>query len=103
MLDAIVDHRKNPDVAISQNDQVKIGNGKDVVSHPTHDWELCCEWKDSSTSWKKLSYLKELHPLQVAEFALAVGIVDEPAFNWWVPWVLKKKDRIISLVKCQST
>ncbi|KAL7476932.1 hypothetical protein ACHAW6_002756, partial [Cyclotella cf. meneghiniana] len=65
-------------------------------------WELCCEWKDGNTSWQKLSDLKESHPLQVADFALAVGIADVPAFNWWVSWVLKKRDRIISLVKCRS-
>ena len=29
-------------------------------------------------------------------------IADEPAFNWWVSWVLKKRDRIISLVKRRS-
>ena len=99
MLDAIVDFRKDPDVAISRNDQVKIVNGKKVVSHSTPGWELCCEWKDGSTSWQKLSDLKESHPLQVAEFALAAGIANEPAFNWWVSWVLKKRDRIIFLVK----
>ncbi|KAL7476293.1 hypothetical protein ACHAW6_002165, partial [Cyclotella cf. meneghiniana] len=97
MLDAIVDFRKDPDVAISWNDQVKIINGKKIVSHSTRGWELCCEWKDGSTSWQKLSDLKESHPIQVAEFALAVGIANEPAFNWWVTWVLKKRDWIISL------
>ncbi|KAL7481617.1 hypothetical protein ACHAW6_007296 [Cyclotella cf. meneghiniana] len=94
MLEAIVDNRKNPDVAISLNDQVKIVNGKKVVSHSTRGWKLCCEWKDGN--------LMESHPLQVAEFSLAVGIADEPAFNWWVTWVLKKRVRIISLVKHQS-
>ena len=44
-----------------------------------------------------------MHPLQVAEFALATGIADEPAFNWWVSWILKKRDQIISLVKHRST
>ncbi len=102
MLDAIVDFRKDPIVAISRNNQVKIVNGKKVVSRSTKGWELCCEWKDSSTSWQKLSNLKESHPLQVAEFPLATGIADEPAFNWWVTWVLKKRDRIISLVKRRS-
>ncbi|KAL7474122.1 hypothetical protein ACHAW6_000116, partial [Cyclotella cf. meneghiniana] len=81
MLDTIVDFRKNPNVAISWNDQVKIVNGKKVVSRSTCGWELCCEWKDDSTSWQKLANLKELHPLQVAEFALAAGIADEQAFN----------------------
>ncbi|KAL7477982.1 hypothetical protein ACHAW6_003771, partial [Cyclotella cf. meneghiniana] len=33
----------------------------------------------------------------VAEFELATGIADEPAFNWWVTWVLKKRHWIISL------
>ena len=94
MLDAIVDFRKNPNVAISPNDQVKIVNGKKVVSCSTCGWELCCEWKNSSTSWQKLSDLKESQPLQVAEFTLAAGIANEPAFNWWVSWVLKKRDRI---------
>ena len=31
MLDTIMDYRKNPNVAISWNDQVKIINGKKVV------------------------------------------------------------------------
>jgi hypothetical protein len=31
------------------------------------------------------------------------GIAGEPAFNWWVGWVIEKQDRIISLVKRQST
>ena len=81
MLDTIVDERKNPDVAISWNNQVKIINSKKVVSFSTRGWELCCEWKDDSSSWQKLSDLKESHPLRVAGFTLATGIADEPAFN----------------------
>ncbi|KAL7476000.1 hypothetical protein ACHAW6_001889 [Cyclotella cf. meneghiniana] len=81
MLDAIMDYQKNPNVAVSRNNQVKVVGGKKVVSRSTRSWELCHEWKDGSTSWKKLSNLKESHPIQVAEFALAAGIADEPAFN----------------------
>jgi hypothetical protein len=33
---------------------------------------------------------------------MAQGIDHEPAFNWWVPHVLKKCDRIIPLV-CKRT
>ena len=81
MLDTIIDFRKNPDVAISRSDQVKTMNGKKVVSCSTRGWELCCECKDGSTFWQKLSVLKESHPLHVAEFALAVGIANQSAFN----------------------
>ena len=31
------------------------------------------------------------------------GLDHEPAFNWWVPHVLKKRDRIISLVRKWTT
>ncbi len=32
-----------------------------------------------------------------------MGINHEPAFDWWVPHVLKKHDRIISaVVKCSA-
>ena len=43
----------------SWNDQVKIGNGKKVVSHSTRGREVLCEWKDGGTSLQKLSDLKE--------------------------------------------
>ncbi len=60
---------------------------------------ICCRWKNGSTSWEKLSDLKESHPVQVAEFAIQAGVALEPGFNWWVFRVLKKRDAIISLVK----
>eukprot|EP00804_Cyclotella_cryptica_P009986 CCRYP_015410-RA/>CCRYP_015410-RA protein AED:0.07 eAED:-0.02 QI:0/0/0/0.66/0.5/0.66/3/0/553 len=102
LLDAIVDYRKDPSVAVAWKDQVSVVDGKKTVKRSTKGWELCCEWKDGSTSWQKLSDLKDSHPLQVAEFAFAAQIVDEPAFNWWVKRVLKKRDRIFSLVKRRS-
>jgi hypothetical protein len=46
-----------------------------------------------------LADLKESYPVQVAEDAVNNKIVSEPAFTWWVPHVLKKRDRIIQKVK----
>ena len=65
----------------------------------TAGWHLCVQWLDDSTSWQSLKDLKESYPLQVAEYAVAQGIDTEPAFNWWVPFVLGKRERIIKLVK----
>ena len=62
-------------------------------------WELLVKWKDESESWIKLSDLKESHLIEVAEFAKAQGIDDEPAFAWWVPYTLRKRDIILSAVK----
>jgi hypothetical protein len=102
LLDVIVDYHMDPSMAVARNNQVTVIDGKKIVKRSTRGWELCCEWKDGSTSWQKLSNLKESHPLQVAEFTFAVQIADEPAFNWWVSWILKKRVWIASLVKHRS-
>jgi hypothetical protein len=52
-----------------------------------------------STSWENLADLKESHPIETAKCAKIHGIDYEPAFNWWVPPILKKRDCIISLVR----
>eukprot|EP00957_Ditylum_brightwellii_P148889 11335677-Ditylum_brightwellii.AAC.1 len=45
--------------------------------------------------------MKELHPIEVAEFAKARGIHDKPAFAWRIPYVLRKRDIILSKLKAQ--
>ncbi len=42
--------------------------------------------------------MKESNPVQVAEYATACNIAEEPAFAWWVPYVLRKRDVIVSAV-----
>ena len=42
-----------------------------------------------------IKILKNLNPIEVAEFAVAGGIDKEPAFTWWVPYTLRRRDRII--------
>ena len=86
--------------AITHDGQTTVrADGWTYMKRSTIGWHLCCQWKDGSMSWENLSDLKSLHPVETAEFAKLWGIDGEPAFNWWVPHVLKKRDRIISLVK----
>jgi len=99
LLDEIVDHRRLP-TAIKLADQKVIrANGRTYLKRSTIGWQICCQWKDGSSSWENLSDLKESHPIETSEYAKIIGIDHEPAFNWWVPHILKKRDRIISLVK----
>jgi hypothetical protein len=51
----------------------------------TQGWSLLVNWKDGTESWVKLAELKDSCPIELAEFAKALGIADEPAFAWWVP------------------
>ncbi len=102
ILDEIIDYRKDMAVAISDDERyIVAANGNRHPRQMTKRWELCILWKDKSTSWVALKDLKEGNPLQVAEFAIANGIANEPAFTWWIKDTLKKRDRIISAIKTQ--
>jgi len=59
------------------------------------------KWKDESTSWETLADLKESYPIQVAEYAVYQSIDNEPAFAWWVPYTLRKRNQIIAAVNKQ--
>ena len=40
--------------------------------------------------------IKDSYPVKLAEYTVENIILDEPAFAWWVKFVLRKRDRIIS-------
>ena len=58
-------------------------------------------WKDGSEKWIPLKDLKESNPVEVAEFAKARSIDNEPAFAWWVPNTIRKQDVIIAKLKAR--
>ncbi len=37
--------------------------------------------------------------MQVSEYVISCGTQNEPAFAWWVPYVMCKRDVIVSAVK----
>ena len=43
--------------------------------------------------------MKESYPVQTCECSILVRICEEPAFAWWTPYVIKKRNRIIARVK----
>ena len=43
--------------------------------------------------------VRDIFNIEVAEYAIANKIHEEPAFAWWVPSTLKKRNRFISKVK----
>ena len=61
--------------------------------------QILIQWKDGSTTWSKLKDVKDLYPVELAEFAVQNKIDSKPAFAWWLPYVLKKKARIIAKIK----
>ncbi len=98
LLDSLIDRWRLDKAIQPANQKIVHSDGHTYMHRSTIGWQLCCQWKDSSTSWENLSDLKESHPLETAKYAMTFGIDHEPAFNWWVPHVLKKRNRIIFLV-----
>ena len=73
-----------------------MNNGVKRRRETTQGWHMLCQWKDSSTNWIALKDMKHSYPVQVAEYAFANKIDDKPAFAWWVPHVIKKRDQVLA-------
>lgn len=99
LLKEIVDHKKGTDAIPVENGYIMTRSGKKIPKKTTRGWKLLVEWKSGGQDWIDLKELKESYPVEVAEYAVNNRIAGEPAFNWWVRQVLRKRDRIISKVK----
>ena len=69
LLDVLLDYCKD-DKAITLTDQQTSIQGREVTCKTTANWQICCQWKDSTTSWEKMFNLKESHLMHTAEFAV---------------------------------
>ncbi len=56
------------------------------------------QWANGTCQWIDLKILKESNPVHIVEYVTARNIADKPAFAWWVPYVLRKRDVIVSTV-----
>ena len=92
LLDEIIDYRVNGREVKLQDAFITTGTGMRRRCETTIGWELLAQWKDGSTNWISLKDLKESYPVQTAEYAVVAKIAMEPAFAWWVPHTLKKRN-----------
>ena len=100
LFDDIVNcYRTNGQQVTIDNAAFVTATGTTCKKTTTAGWELLLQWKDNSTTWVTLKDTKDHYPVQVAEYAVAVGIANEPAFAWWwVPNTINKRNQIISKV-----
>ncbi len=80
-MEEIVDHRRLPAAVKLPDQKIVCADGKTYLMRTIIGWQLCCQWKDGSTSWENLADLKESHPIETVEYAKMLGINHEPAFN----------------------
>ena len=75
------------------------GNHSNIPKKTTNGWELLIECKNETKTWVGIKYVKEEIPVELAEYAVANQIADEPPFDWWMSYTLKERNIIISYFK----
>ena len=99
LMDEIIGHWSNEHAVKQQDAFIMTKTGTRRRRETTKGWELLVRWKDGGTDWIALKDIKESYPVQVAEYAVSSRISKEPAFAWWSPSVLKKRNMIITKTK----
>jgi Reverse transcriptase (RNA-dependent DNA polymerase) len=95
MIEEIVEHKKTKGALTQEEFEQRKGQKRQT----TKGWKICIKWKDGSLSWERMVEIKEGYPIELAEYVVANNLQHEPAFSWWVPEVLKRRQRLISKVK----
>ena len=75
MMDEIMDHRKTSD-AINKDGPLYIPH----KTKTTMGWEICVLWKYTCFTWVDMKDMKHAYPTELALYAKANGISEEPAF-----------------------
>jgi hypothetical protein len=101
LINKIINHLSD-ESAVSRDDMYVDKDGSNWhLRRTTKGWKLLIQWKDGMSMWERLANLKESNPVQVAEYAVANKLTEEPAFIWWIKDVLQRRNRIISKVKAR--
>ena len=99
VLEEIVDHKKDNTAVPISDGMIQSGNGEMKLKQMMWGWHFLMHVKDKSLEWMTLKELKVSHPIELAEYAVANDLTEEPAFKWWIPHVLRQWNQIISKVK----
>ena len=102
VFDRIIKYTKN-DSAIEKKDRYfKTRSGTKHTRETTFGWNLLVLRKDGSETWILLKDMNKSHPIEMDEFYKSHGIYKEPAFAWWIPYTLQKRDIIISAINTRT-
>jgi len=97
-MESILNHKRDGSAVPMYNKYIDTKKGQRKLRQMTVGWHFQVKWRDGQETWVPLSDLKESNPVDIAEYATARGISEVPAFAWWVPYTLSKRDVIISAV-----
>lgn len=98
-VEAVIDHRRQGNAVSKGKMYVTMRDGRKKLRQSTAGWDFKVRFSNGREQWMQLKDLKEINPVEVAEYVAARGLSDEVAFQWWVPYTLRKKSNIICAVK----
>ena len=93
------DHRVDGKEIKQQDAFITTNTGTRRRQKTTQGWGIILQWKGGSSNWIVMKDMKDYYPVQLVEYAVTCKLSQEPEFSWWVPYVLKKHNRIIAKVK----
>ncbi|KAL7523159.1 hypothetical protein ACHAWF_000403, partial [Thalassiosira exigua] len=70
----IVDHHKDSTALTEENGFIKVQGGGSKCIKTTKGWEILVEWKDGTSLWLSFRDVKEGSPVELAEYAVAMGL-----------------------------
>ena len=101
MLQEITDHSKDRLAIPISDGMIRSHNDNMVPKNTTQGWDLLVKWKDISSIWIPLKYLKVSNPVELTEYAAGNRLDVEPAFKRWVRYVLRRRNIIIAKAKAK--
>lgn len=101
LMENIVDWKKDATAVPMEDKYLITRTDQKKLRKTTQGWEFLVAWKDGTETWVRMVDLKESYPVELAEFVKARGLDSEPAFAWWVPHTIRRRNVIISSVKAR--
>ena len=98
LLERVFDHSKDKQEVEKKDQWIVTKCGRRSMSQTTIGWKFRVKWKDGTVTLTSIKDIKEPNTIEVNEYVTDRRIQDEPAFSWWVPFTLRKRDRIIAAV-----
>jgi hypothetical protein len=84
LLDKIIDHPSDGMAWTIENGYMVGPNGNHVPKKFSRGRSLLVNWKDGLSDWVNSKDVKDLYPVQVAEYAVTNRIGEEPFYKWWI-------------------